>query len=411
MSSSADLKSQNFRLCTQIWLAAVERVNGKNATREALMTDKEGPWQYVLSVGKAASAMLEGARDSLTPDARALLVTKYHHTDVSQIKDPRIEVIESGHPMPDQNSLRAGAAVTRFVQSVPEDASLLVLVSGGASALVESLSDGMDLDKLQVLSARLLADGYSIDQINHVRIAVSTIKGGKLLNQFNGQRVRVYGLSDIPGDDANLIGSGIGAIQPPKINPFAIPADIQALMDLAEPVSKKLDQILAKFNYQSRLVGSNSLARLAASEKAQFLNLSVVESNEILQGDVMELAPVLAKRVNDGGPGAYIWGGEPTVSLPDHPGDGGRNQSLAIALGIETANQEGVYGLVAGTDGSDGPTKAAGGYFYSDMPLTGAADALQKADAGAWLDQVGQRFSTGPTGTNVMDLAVVIKQK
>ena len=411
MSSAADLRTQYLRQCTQIWLAAVECVNGKNATRKAIMTDRDGPWQYVVSVGKAASAMLEGAKVALTSDARVLLVTKYQHTDASQQNDPRIEVIESGHPMPDENSLRAGAAVTRFVQSIPESASLLVLVSGGASALVESLRNGMDLVKLQALSARLLADGYSIDQINHVRIAVSKIKGGKLLNQFRGKRIRVYSLSDIPGDDEKLIGSGIGAIQPPKIEPFSIPADIQALMDSVEPITREFDHDVPKFKYQSGLVGSNSLARLAASQKALSLNLPLIESNEILKGDVMELAPVLAKRVNAGGVGAYIWGGEPTVSLPDRPGDGGRNQSLAIALGIETADQEGVYGLVAGTDGSDGPTRAAGGYFYSGMPLRGAAKALQRADAGTWLDRVDQRFSTGPTGTNVMDLAVVIKQK
>ena len=97
--------------------------------------------------------------------------------------------------------------------------------------------------------------------------------------------------------------------------------------------------------------------------------------------------------------------------LPEHPGSGGRNQSLAVALAIETADQAGVCGLVAGTDGSDGPTDAAGGFFFSGMPLTGAQDALLRADAGTWLRSVEQLFVTGPTGTNVMDLAVVIKHE
>ena len=117
--------ARSLRQCALIWRAGVDRVNGKSATREALMEDNEGPWRYVLSVGKGASAMLEGAMDALTSDARVLLVTKYQHTDASLLKDPRIEVIESGHPMPDENSLRAGSAATRFVQSRPEDAALL----------------------------------------------------------------------------------------------------------------------------------------------------------------------------------------------------------------------------------------------------------------------------------------------
>jgi glycerate 2-kinase len=181
------------------------------------------------------------------------------------------------------------------------------------------------------------------------------------------------------------------------------------MIDQAKSGQEKEHNFLAEFDYSAHLVGSNTLARRAAAAKVESLRLPVIESVELLHGDILELAPRLATRLAKGANGVYIWGGEPTVLLPEHPGTGGRNQSLAVALAIETAEKVGVSGLVAGTDGSDGPTDAAGGFFYSGMPLTGAKDALLRADAGTWLSALGQQFVTGPTGTNVMDLAIVIK--
>ncbi len=395
----------------QIWHAAVDSVNGETATQKALADEKEKSWRYVLAVGKGASAMLKGAVDSMASDARALLITKYQHVDQSLADDPRVETIESGHPMPDRNSLRAGRRVFAFVSAIPPGASLLVLVSGGASALVEYPLTGINLAKLQGLSETLLADGYSIDQINLIRIAISRIKGGKLLQQFQGRLVRVYGLSDIPGDDADLIGSGIAAIQAPVVASFDIPPSIKELMEQARVSSGPHPLSAPNFEYRADLVGSNTMARLAGAEKAELFGLPVMESNEILNGDILDLAPKLAARIAAGRPGVYIWGGEPTVRLPTNPGAGGRNQSLAVALGIEISDQPRVAGVVAGTDGTDGPTDAAGGFFYSGMNLSGGRDALLRADAGTWLKNSDKLFITGPTGTNVMDLAVVIKQE
>ncbi|MGI9317537.1 MAG: DUF4147 domain-containing protein [bacterium] len=410
MRESTNGIDRKLGLADQIWRAGVDRVNGKSATQNALAKDHEGPWRHILALGKGASAMLLGALDFLTPDAQALLVTKYGHVDQPLLEDSRIEIIESGHPMPDSNSIRAGNAVREFIQQLPAEASLLVLVSGGASALVESLAVGIDLAKLQKLSARLLADGYSIDQINFIRIAVSTIKGGKLIREFKGRLVQVYGLSDIPGDDADLIGSGIAAIQPPEVESFDVPPEIQRLLDQTDQAAVPELNYAPEFEYRSSLVGSNTMARQAAAQQANSMGMQVLESTDTLRGDILELAPILAARIATGGNGVYIWGGEPTVKLPENPGKGGRNQSLAIALGLAAADQPGVYGLVAGTDGSDGPTDAAGGFFYTGMDLSGARGALSKADAGSWLASIDQQFVTGPTGTNVMDLAVVIKQ-
>ncbi len=405
-----------------IWKAAVESVEGENATRRALKTERPRRWQYVLAVGKAASAMLMGVKGNLSEDARILLVTKYQHTSPLLAGIPGIRVIESGHPMPDQSSLLAGQAAMEFIASIPPDAELLVLVSGGASALVESLSQGIDLDQLQCLSQIMLGEGYSIDQINYVRIAISRVKGGKLLNGFPGSRVRVYGLSDIPGDNADLIGSGIGAIAPPVVTPFDIPASVQKILQQAKK-SQQAGQVRSKsefhddkirarsFDYEASLVGSNGFAREAAADKAKSIGFTVVECEECLNGDIFVVAAKLANRLRVGKPGVYIWGGEPTVNLPPNPGQGGRNQSLALALALEIEGLPGISGVVAGTDGSDGPTEAAGGMISSDTPLEGAADALARADAGNWLEQSELLLTTGPTGTNVMDLAIIIKSQ
>jgi len=409
IQSMSKSKQSSLALARDIWLAAVQSVKGDTCTRLALSQSGDQSWKYILAVGKAASSMMLGALDALDPQGSALVVTKYDHTDPALQNDPRITVVESGHPMPDKNSLAAGKAVKEFVLGLSEDAELLVLVSGGASALAEYLVPGMDLEKLQCLSLDLLADGYSIDQINSVRIEISQIKGGKLLRGFKGKRIQVYGLSDIPGDDATLIGSGIAAIAPPVVKPFPLPDNIAKYL----PKNPKADSGLnssPSFAYQSTLVGSNQIARQTAADFARKAGLTVVESTEIIDGDIEQLATKLALRISNGENGVYIWGGESTVRLPDQPGQGGRNQSLTLTLALKTAAMSGISAVVAGTDGTDGPTSAAGGEFVSGMNLDGAADAVRRADAGSWLENAGALFSTGPTGTNVMDLIILIKR-
>ncbi len=392
-----------------IWHTAVEKVEGESAIRFALSQEAAVDWDYVIAVGKAASSMLLGVRDHLADGARAIIVTKYQHTHKVLLEDRRIKVIESGHPVPDQNSLIAGQALRQFVASVPAGAEMLMLVSGGASALAESLEPWMNLAQLQSMNQTLLSEGYSIDQINHIRIGISQIKGGKLLRDFTGGGIRVYGISDIPGNDPNLIGSGIGAIKPPLVAPFVIPGDIEQMLQQSAQFDNPDQPDAPGFHYQSSLVGSNQIAREAACQQAKSLGLAVIEDAESLSGDILEIATDLAKCLHSGRAGVYIWGGEPTVNLPQNPGRGGRNQSLAVALALELREMTGVYGVVAGTDGTDGPTDAAGGLFYSGMSLQGAGDALAAADAGNWLDQAGLLLTTGPTGTNVMDLVIVIK--
>ena len=159
----------------------------------------------------------------------------------------------------------------------------------------------------------------------------------------------------------------------------------------------------------SRIIASNKIARQAAALKAERLGLTVMENSETLYGDIFELADRLGPFIANAPPGIYLFGGEPIVTLPEHPGRGGRNQSLALALSAHIAGRDDISVLVAGTDGTDGPTSAAGGLIDgTTWSETTASDALRRADAGTYLEKCGALFSTGPTNTNVMDLLIAI---
>ena len=362
-----------------IWNAAIAAVSGYQAVANALGADNDFHPDLVLAVGKAAAGMCRGALDNL-PSCDALVVTKYDHADADILARERVTVVEAAHPIPDQRSLEAGQALLERMRSMPVDSRVLLLVSGGASALAEGLPEGMSLADLQAIADEMIAGGKTIAQINARRKQTSLIKDGKLVEAFRGAEIRVYAISDVEGDGIDTIGSGLG------------------------------DCHRARTVASSRIIASNQIARDQAAQKAVELGLTVRLNEESLYGDVFELAPVIGRQLQRAEPGVYIWGGEPTVILPDDPGRGGRNQSLALALAEYIAGRQDINLLVAGTDGTDGPTIAAGGLVdgrtWSDP---GAARlALQKADAGSYLEQHNSLFVTGPTNTNVMDLVIAI---
>ena len=363
----------------QIWDAAIAAVSGRQAVLNAL--DADGPFapDLIIAVGKAASGMCSGALERF-PGCEALVVTKYDHTDQWLRAQTGVEVIESAHPIPDQHSLDAGRALLARMRSMPEGSRVLMLVSGGASALAEALPEDMTLADLQAMTDDMIATGKTIGQINARRKQTSLIKDGKLIEAFEGQEIRVYAISDVEGDSIETIGSGIG------------------------------DCCCAEARASSRIIASNRIARQQAVQQAEQLDLKVHVDEETLYGDVFELAPVIGARLRQAEPGVYIWGGEPTVVLPENPGRGGRNQSLALALAEYVSGMDNIDFLVAGTDGTDGPTSAAGGIVngntWSDPAAARAA--LQAADAGNYLERHQSLFVTGPTNTNVMDLVIAI---
>lgn len=392
-------------LLRDLWWTGVRAVDGRRTVRDSLHSQ---PCEVteVVAIGKAASSMCLGAFDALGGPRRSLIVTKVGHVDRELVTQADVECIESGHPIPNARSLVAGVAVRDRIRTADQ---LLLLVSGGASALVELLIDGVDLQDLISSTDRLLAQDADIAAINAWRRSQSIIKGGLLLKQFTGRCVTVLAISDVPGDGIDVIGSGIGAVQ------------------------TSLDASSAKVA-QSRIVGSNRGARKAIEDAARRQSLPVCCNEQALHAPLNTLVTKLADELISGPNGLYIWGGEPTLELPPTPGVGGRNQSLVVALWAELAQRQlqasarvGVARagedsgtpryrlLVAGTDGTDGPTDAAGGELELDGTVTAthlevARQAVRKADAGSYLAARESRFVTGPTGTNVMDIALCVKR-
>lgn len=356
--------------------AGVAAVRGDTAVAASLATDPVTAPDQIIAVGKAATAMARAAHE-VFPDTPLLIVTKYHHADGAPA---RANVIEAAHPVLDENSIAAGARVLEAVQKMAEDSHLMLLVSGGASALVEAPAHGLSLDDLSSRAQQMLASGADIHAMNAARTEASRIKGGKLLGAFPGARVTTLAISDVEGDSLQVIGSGIGAAP-------------------TEP----------GFTFDARIVASNAIARAAVCRAAKNAAVSVGHNKETLYADVNEVAVQIAASLKDAPPGVHLFGGEPTVVLPPDPGQGGRNQALALLLAREIAGIDGLQILVAGTDGTDGPTDAAGAIVNGATWEASGQQALDRADAGSWLEARGALLKTGPTGTNVMDLVVALK--
>lgn len=360
-----------------IWWSGVRAVRGEASVETAIRAEQVARPDQIIAVGKAACAMVAGAQAVFGPDIPALVVTKYDHAVT--LPGP-VRVIEAAHPVPDENTLVAGYELLKTVQQLAEDSHLLMLVSGGASALAELPEEGLSLPALQGENARMLAEGLDIHAMNARRKELSRIKGGKLLAQFRGELVTTLAISDVEGDSLSVIGSGIGA----------------------EPE-------FHSFSFDPHIVASNDIARAAAAERAQSLGYSVLTNRESLYADVYDLAAEIGPALRDAPPGIHLWGGEPTIVLPPDPGEGGRNQALALALAREISGVYGLTVLVAGTDGTDGPTEAAGGLVTGATWTEDGKRALRLADSGHFLDQRSGLFKSGPTGTNVMDLIVALK--
>ena len=360
--------------------AGISAVSGRESVKRALGHVYGFEPDMIVAVGKAASEMCLGAQAVLGNDTPALVATKYHHSDRVLIDNPVVNTIESGHPIPDENSLVAGQMLFETVSGMPADSTLLLLVSGGASAIAECLPKDMTLADWQSLNSQLVSSGIRIAEINKKRKATSLIKDGRLLKSFSGEKVITFAISDVEGDDISTIGSGIGDVN------------------------------RTTACHEVKVIASNQNARNAVAARAKVLGMTVRINLETLYDDVFKLSTQIGALIRQGDKGVYIWGGEPTISLPKNPGNGGRNQSLGLALAKEIVGMDNVSILVAGTDGSDGPTQAAGAIVDNTTfrhPHE-AQKALEAANAGDYLDKVGGRFVTGPTGTNVMDLVIAI---
>jgi glycerate 2-kinase len=376
------------RILLELFQAGLDRVSGRPCVARALsVLQAEAQPVWVAAVGKAAGAMALGAHDALaTAVERTLVITKDDHVEPQLHALPDVEVYESAHPVPDARSLAAGQSLLRWVSELPDSVQPLFLISGGASSLVEVLEEGVTFAQLGHLNAEGLASGIPIGELNARRARLSRIKGGRLAALLRGRPARALFISDVPGDDPSVIGSGI--MGPANSGPDNVERMIVASLDIAvEGVC-------------------------AAAEKTGF---NVRRAPTRFDDDAARLAVRFAHELHLNSAQVCVWGGESTVLLPPNPGRGGRNQHLALAAAKLLAGQQQMLLLAAGTDGTDGVTDDAGGLVDSEtcarlsLSAIDIDDCMRRADSGTALAASGDLVHTGPTGTNVGDLVIGLK--
>lgn len=397
----------------QIFQSALAAVNGRSCVRERL---KERPLPgkvYMVAVGKAACAMAQGAQDVMgNLIADALIITKKGHAEA--LPWP---VLEAGHPLVDESSLEAGRKLLAFVERIPKDASVLVLISGGASALVEVLPSQISLGQFQEINRWILGSGLDINDYNRIRRRLSRLKGGRLAKLLYPRRVLCLVVSDVPGNDLRAIGSGPLVADEDMRRPLTV----RGLPDFITEALKHMppapapDDVCFQ-NVKREIVATLDNAKSAAQEAAKELGYLAMLETGFISGDALEAGARLAKKLLRSEPGTvHIWGGETTIRLPESPGRGGRNQSLALAAAMMLRGHDDAWFLSAGTDGTDGPTDDAGALVDGGTVARGeqsgqnAEQMLARADAGSFLEVSGDLIQTGPTGTNVMDIMLGLK--
>jgi len=370
----------------QAGLAAVDGRRRTADTLKSLPATAAAPGGFhVAAVGKAACAMALGAHDALGARIRRMLIiAKDGHLETAAADLPGVEIIESAHPVPDERSLLAGQRLCDFVASLPADALPVFLVSGGASSLAEVLAPGATLQQLRQLNASGLASGEDIAALNARRRTISRLKGGGLTARLAGRAALALFVSDVPGDDPAVIGSGI-----------------------LGPVAGQPDQVTRC------IIARIEDAMQAVGRRAADLRTSISDTR--FAEDADRLAVRLTHELCLADAQVCVWGGESVVRLPPAPGRGGRNQHLALAAARLIAGQDDLLFLAAGTDGTDGPTDDAGalvdGETCGRVAIAGldVERALAGADSHAALAAAGDLVHTGPTGTNVGDLALGLK--
>ena len=389
---------------------------------------------WVVGGGKAAVPMAAALWDVLGERiAGGVVVTKYGHVD-PDLDTGSVEVIEAGHPLPDENGVAGARQMAGLLQRVSEHDLVLAVISGGGSALLTLPAGDLALDDLQATTQLLLRSGATIVELNAVRKHLSQIKGGGLARLAGGARIAGLVLSDVVGDPLHVIASGPISADPAT---FADAWDVLARRELLDQVAAAVRaRLQAGCNgeipetpkpgdvlfdrIQTTIVGSNRLAARAGVKEGLGQGLNMLLLSTYVEGEAREVARVasaLAKELvyHDqpvGRPACLIWGGETTVTVRGD-GQGGRNQELALAAALALEGLPDVVLVALGTDGTDGPTDAAGAVATGETIARAEAlglDArayLQDNDAYPFFDGLDDLIRTGPTGTNVNDLLFI----
>lgn len=382
---------------------------------------------FVAGAGKASSAMAFEVEKILTHRiADGVISTKTGHT----LPLKTIRQMEAGHPLPDANSVFAAQEIAALLKKASKNDLVLYLLSGGASSLVADLPYGCSLDDLHVLSKELVNSGASIREINTVRKHLSSLKGGQSARLANGALIVTFIISDVIGNDTAVIGSGPTV---PDTTTFTdaweILLNYNLHKNLPQPVADHFNKGLGNIipdtpkendpvfkSCRPYIIGDIHEAMRAAAYEAEALGYETTQVTAALDGDTVAAAN---EWISQARPFklrhkcCLIAGGETTTKVEGN-GKGGRNQHFALAAAIAMKNDQNITLLAAGTDGTDGPTDAAGaivhGETYQQAIQANLSPELFLAnhDSYHFFERAGGHLKTGPTQTNVMDLVITL---
>jgi glycerate 2-kinase len=425
-----------------IWDAGVAAAEPRRLVRDDLTGPlaefvARAPRLLVVGGGKAGAAMAAGVEDALAD--RLEYVTGL--VNVPQGHDQPLRRIElhaarpAGSNFPTSEGVAGSERMLKLLQDAGSNDVAICLISGGGSALLPAPAEGISLADKQETTRLLHACGASIDEMNAVRKHLSRLKGGGMARAFHGGALYSLIISDVVGDPLDVIASGPTA---PDRSTFAdvygilrrfdllatIPASVRKHIEdgMAGKLPETLKQPLAHIDH--RILGSNTQSLRASEKVAGAAGFHVLNLGAFIEGETSQVAvacagivrSIVRDRAPIDPPCCILLGGETTVSLGTRPGKGGRNQEFVLAmihkLGSEAGNR--VLVLSAGTDGEDGPTDAAGAVGGSELLSAAShlgidpADYLRRHDAYSFFDQTGGLIRTGLTGTNVMDIRVIL---
>ena len=386
----------------------------------------------VVGAGKASVSMAQAVEEILGGRLNSGLVnTKYGYS----VPLKRVQVIEAGHPVPDEAGFCGSQKIAQFLEKTDKKDLVFFLISGGGSALLPYPVEGITLEDKQMMTRILLEVGASIHEINTLRKHLSQVKGGRLARLAHPSTLVSLILSDVIGDDLDSIASGptvpdhttfddcLDILEKYRILNRIPPAVAEIIYKGArgeiEETPKPGDPVFERT--QNLIIGSNIMAVEAAAKKAEELGYNTLILSTFIEGETRDVAKVhagIAKEILSSGnpinrPACVLSGGETTVTIRGK-GKGGRNQEFCLAASIDIDGRDGVVLLSAGTDGTDGPTDAAGaiadGTTVSRAKKLGLNPGryLRENDSYHFFEALDDLIITGPTYTNVMDLRIML---
>lgn len=389
----------------------------------------------LFSIGKAGYKMAKGAMEELKDYVKnGIVLTKYGHLEKKEVIFPNLKIIEAGHPVPDRNSLKGTKEILKKIEKEKENSIFLIMVSGGTSSLLVYPKEGINLKEKIKTTEILLKKGANIFELNCVRKHLSKVKGGNLLKFIYPAPTISFIISDVIGDKLDTIGSGSTT---PDETTFKEAMEILLKYKIEKKVSENVLNLIKKGvegkieenpkindkifkNVKNVLIGNNSIALKEIQKKAEEKNIFSKIISKDIQGEAKEMGKYLAniaieekKNKKIEAPLLLIFGGETTVNVKGK-GKGGRAQEVALSFAKEISGLEGIFFLSAGSDGTDGPTEAAGAIVDGNTIREGeklglkAKEFLENNDSYNFFKKINSLFITGPTGTNVMDFYLIL---